>query len=305
MDRHGRRRRSLLAGPLLAVSVLLAGCSPFERVPLPVPHIAAKPKPSPSATTNPALARYYTQTLVWGDCGGGFQCATLQVPLDYTHPEGTQVGLALIRHPATNRAARLGSLVMNPGGPGGSGVDYARAAEEVVTSAVLARYDIVGFDPRGVDRSSPISCVDDQTMEPFPRAGPDPQTAAQQDQVVAIAKQFDAGCEARSGSLLPFVGTRDAAHDMDILRQALGDAKLDYLGKSYGTYLGTIYAEEFPTRVGRFVLDGALDPKLSAVQEAHDQAAGFQLALTSFLTNCAALSSCPTGPEPTARPPRL
>ena len=289
-------------GPLTVLLLVwaLAGCSLTSRIPLPLPRLGA------TAAPGDGLTRFYGQRLAWANCGGGFQCATLRVPLDYAHPQRAQIGIAVVRHPAGDAAHRLGSLILNPGGPGGSGVDYARAATDVVSAPVLATYDIVGFDPRGVARSAPVSCVDDRQMDTFVAGDPDPQTAAEQDQVVAEAKLFDAGCQARSGSLLPHVSTRDAARDMDVLRQALGDQRLNYMGKSYGTYLGAIYAELFPTRVGRMVLDGALDPSVGAQQQGRDQAAGFELELRSFLADCAKLGAgCPTGADPVAGEQRI
>lgn len=296
--RHSRSPRWAWLVGLLLVWVL-AGCSPVVRLPLLVPR--SSPAPGVSAP----LARFYHQTLAWRSCGGGFQCATLRVPLDYAHPDRRTIQIAVVRKPAGDPAHRLGSLLLNPGGPGASGIDYARAASDVVSPELLARYDIVGFDPRGVGQSTPVACLSDGQLDVFNAADPDPQTPAAQDQVVAEDRLFASQCEAHSGDLLPFLSTRDAARDMDVLRQALGDQRLDYLGKSYGTFLGATYAELFPHHVGRLVLDGAVDPRLSAVQMGRDQAAGFEVALHSFLADCARRADCPLGTDPGAAEQRL
>jgi pimeloyl-ACP methyl ester carboxylesterase len=278
--------------------LLLAGCSTNLRVPF------LSPSPKPSGVSG-ALARFYEQRLQWHDCGNGFQCATLTVPLDYAQPAGETIGIAVNRRAATDRGARLGSLLVNPGGPGVSGVDYARGASQIVSGAVRARYDIVGFDPRGVGQSAPVACLDDRQMDTFLATVPDPQTQPEQDQVVAEAKLFASQCQARSAKLLPHVSTREAARDMDVLRQALGDQRLSYLGKSYGTFLGATYADLFPSRVGRLVLDGALDPRVEATQLGRDQAAGMQLAVRSFLADCAKHADCPVGTDPAAGERRI
>ena len=197
---------------------------------------------------------------------------------------------------ASDPARRIGSLVVNPGGPGGSGVQYAQAARTVISPAVRARFDVVGFDPRGVGGSVPaVHCLTGPQMDTYLQTNDHPVTQAELATVVAQSKLFVQGCERRSGALLPYVGTRNAAHDMDVLRAALGDAKLTYLGKSYGTYLGAWYAQEFPAHVRAMVLDGAVDPGQSALTGVVVQAKGFEVALRSFTANCVRLASCPLG----------
>lgn len=280
-------RRSCLAAVVLVWA--LAACSVNVHLP-----IRAKASPRVGATPA-ALARFYGQRLAWQDCSGGFECATLTVPLDYAHPSGATIAVAVTRRPVGDRSRRVGSLIVNPGGPGGSGIGYARSAQQIVSAAVLAQYDIVGFDPRGVGQSAPVTCLDDQQLDAFVATVPDPQNQAEQDQAIGEARLLASGCEARSARLLPHVSTVEVARDMDILRQALGDQKLTYLGKSYGTFLGATYAELFPSRVGRLVLDGALDPRIDANQLGRDQAAGIELALRSFLADCVKRSDCPLG----------
>ncbi len=279
-----------LAGALAAV-LLVAGCRGGE-------HRAAappSPRPSPSASGTPAegtsLAAYYTQRLSWHTCGDGFSCTTLRVPLDYAHPRADQLRIAVIKRPASSKR-RIGSLVINPGGPGASGVAYARFADEVVSTAVRDRFDVVGFDPRGVGGSSPIRCVPGRDLDAFLAAPPAPRTAADVRVAVHAAKRLAAGCGKRAGTLLRHVGTLDAARDIDVLRAALGDAKLTYLGKSYGTYLGAKYAELFPRRIRAAVLDGALDPALSFRQLNAGQGVGFETDLQDFLRYCGSTGVC-------------
>jgi pimeloyl-ACP methyl ester carboxylesterase len=293
-------RRSPVVAAAVLVVLAISGCSTGLHFPL----VKAKANPSPSSISG-ALATYYAQRLSWRDCGGGFQCSTLRVPLDYAHPAASALGVAVIRRPATDPSQRLGSILVNPGGPGGSGVDYARAATQIASAALLARYDLVGFDPRGVGQSDPVTCLNDAQMDEFVATVPDPRTPAEEDQAVTQAKLLAGQCQARSGRLLAHVGTVDAARDMDVLRQALGDARLTYLGKSYGTFLGATYAELFPSRVGRLVLDGALDPRVDAGQLGQQQAGGIQLAFRSFLGDCAKRSDCPLGTDPVAAEQRV
>ena len=245
------------------------------------------------APTSAGLERFYAQKLAWTRCDGDFQCAKLTVPIDYADPAGTTITLALLRLRASGD--RLGSLVINPGGPGGSGVDYARAARAVISDDVRKRYDVVGFDPRGVGTSSPVKCLTDAQLDELIDADPTPDTPAEVDSTVTLFRQFAERCKAGGGELLGHVSTREAARDIDVLRAALGDRKLTYLGKSYGTFLGATYAELFPRSVGRMVLDGALDPALTSEQISLGQAKGFEQATRAFVADCALESSCPLG----------
>ena len=290
-SRAGSRRLTLAA---LLLALPLTACTAFGSAQA---ASTSTSQPGLTAGTPTDLARFYGQRLVWtsGDgCASGYQCSRLTVPLDYADPGGATIRLALVRKPATDKAHRLGSLVVNPGGPGGSGISYATSGD-VLDSALLARYDLVGFDPRGVGASDPVECLTDSQMDQFVDTPPDPDTPAQIAQVEHESQLFAQQCEARSGPLLPEVGTVDAARDMDILRAAVGDARLNYLGKSYGTLLGATYAQEFPQRVGRFVLDGAMDPDMSADQENLTQAAAFDKELHLFLDDCVKQTNSPFG----------
>ena len=253
------------------------------------------PSPSPAAPAGSPLAGYYGQHLAWSGCGDGFQCSTLQVPLDYHHPEGRRLDIAVIRLPAADPARRIGSLVINPGGPGGSGLDYARYARQSFTQNVRDRFDIVGFDPRGVGKSSPLHCVSGAQLDRYFHVDPSPDNQAEVDEVVATDKMLADGCFRDDPGLVRHMSTLEEARDMDILRAALGDAKLTYLGKSYGTYLGAKYAQQFPTHIRALVLDGALDPAMSSEESNRVQALGFETELKQFLSWCASTSSCSLG----------
>jgi pimeloyl-ACP methyl ester carboxylesterase len=242
-----------------------------------------------------SLDEYYEQELHWRDCEDGFECTTVQVPVDYAKPTTGSIGLSVVRLPAGKPDERIGSLLVNPGGPGGSGVEYARSAESIVSAGVRERYDIVGFDPRGVASSDPVDCVSDGELDEFLAIDGSPDTPAEEAQLAAASKGLATGCQQHSASLLPFVGTRDAARDMDVLRGVLGDEKLYYLGKSYGTFLGATYAEEYPTHVGRMVLDGAEDPRVPEKQFMIEQAKGFETALSAFVDDCVKRKDCPVG----------
>ncbi|MEV0586763.1 alpha/beta hydrolase [Nonomuraea sp. NPDC050310] len=229
--------------------------------------------------------------LTWHDCGDDYECTTLQVPLDHTRPYGRQLTLAVTRLPA--QGDRIGSLVLNPGGPGGSGVDYARAARAMLSTRLLDRFDIVGFDPRGVGRSTPIDCLDDAALDTFLSLDTTPDTADERTTLARASQAFATACRKRSGQLLPHLSTTAVAHDLDLLRAALGERTLTYLGKSYGTLLGAVYADLYPRRVRALVLDGGLDPTLPRLRLQHEQAEGFTTAFRAYARYCLAGRGCP------------
>ncbi len=247
-----------------------------------------------SAEVPGGLEEFYSQELSWQSCDGG-ECAQLTVPINYQEPQGGTIELALLRVPAGGQAQ--GSLVVNPGGPGGSGVDYATQAGMVVSESVRAEYDIVGFDPRGVARSAPIECFTDAQMDDYLGADPTPDTAAEEEASEELLKSFAAACEANAGALLGHVSTVEVARDMDVLRAALGEEQLDYLGASYGTFIGATYAELFPQNVGQFVLDGAVDPTMTGLEMGLGQAAGFEQATREYVASCVEAGDCPLGDD--------
>jgi pimeloyl-ACP methyl ester carboxylesterase len=241
---------------------------------------------SPTRPPSPALARFYDQNLQWSSCGDGHQCAKLTVPLDYHRPDGQTIQLALLKVPAAGPGAKVGSLVINPGGPGEPGTSYAAQGGQAFGRPLLDHFDIVGFDPRGTGGSDPVVCLSDSQLNTYLGGDPDPSTPAQVRTFRQSQQAFAHGCAQRSGALASHISTVESARDMDILRAALGEPQLNYLGASYGTKLGATYAQLFPSRVGRFVLDGAIDPRLGTRAETLQQAAGFQRALDSYAANC-------------------
>jgi pimeloyl-ACP methyl ester carboxylesterase len=217
--------------------------------------------PSRAETATPAGSK--VPSLQWTDCGDGFQCAEAKVPVDYDDPQDQMISIALIRLPATDRANRIGSLFFNPGGPGTSGVDIARlAAPAFQATGVGTRFDFVGFDPRGVARSSPIRCFDSEADRDSFLAGTPTFPVGEQQHVDFFAKlaEFGKMCRRHNASIMKHMSTANVARDLDLLRQAVGDAGLTYYGVSYGSYLGNTYANMFPHRVRAIAIDGILDP---------------------------------------------
>ena len=260
-------------------------------------HQAQQPAP-----TTPASGQ---SQIHWVKCGGaagpkGYQCATVMVPRDPKNPALGEIPMAIDRRPASGK--KIGSLLTNPGGPGVSGVDSLPTLVQQMPSSLLSRFDIVGFDPPGVARTAPIECLDDVQLAQYFDADPAPNTPAGFAHLVSEARTLAAGCESSSKAELPYVSTVDAAMDMDVLRQALGDSKLDYLGFSYGTLLGATYAGLYPARIRAMVLDGDLDPAIPAIAQADQQSASLQAQLEQMFTACTSSRSCPwtPGPDPEA-----
>lgn len=286
----GGRRVIALAASAVLVATLATGCSEIaDRLP-------GRTSPTPTALEVPSeqrdLARFYEQRLDWVSCGQ-WECAELTVPVDYADPDGETIDLSLLKVPSRSARNRIGSLVVNPGGPGGSGVDYANSADVIVGEEVRRRFDIVGFDPRGVARSAPIDCLSDPELDEFISLSV--AAAEQEEESVAADEEFVQGCSANVGTLLGHVSTMEVAKDLDVLRSTLGEERLHYLGKSYGSYLGAVYAEQFPAYVGRFVLDGALPPDLGANELGTGQAVGFERAMWAWAQDCVDEGSCPLG----------
>jgi pimeloyl-ACP methyl ester carboxylesterase len=296
---HRRSRTTRIGvGLLAAVGLLVPGCSSEGASGMArsaaegTVALAALPKAVPAA-----LSPYYGQKLKWRDCGTpGFQCATLRAPLDYATPSAGDVRLAVARKKATGPGERIGSLLVNPGGPGGSAVGYLQAYAGVGYPAdVRARYDMVAVDPRGVARSEPVKCLDGREMDTYTQTDVTPDDEKETDTLVGAYRTFAEGCGADAPGLLRHMSTVEAARDMDILRAVLGDRKLNFVGASYGTFLGATYAGLFPDRAGRLVLDGAMDPSLPARRLNLEQTAGFETAFQSFAKDCVRRSHCPLG----------
>jgi pimeloyl-ACP methyl ester carboxylesterase len=295
------KTRSAAAGmsALLAVSLTVAGCGLASRAQDAPSRGAAGggattvvPTPGQTASSStPApvpkgLEKFYDQRPAWQPCRQQ-ECATIEVPLDYDQPAGKTIELRLRRAQTRDQSNKIGTLFINPGGPGGSGLEYVEAASLVLGAPLLRRFDVIGWDPRGVGESTPVRCVDTAQMDALVAADGSPDDEAEIAALDKVAKQFANGCQARSGELLPHVSTKDAARDIDVMRGIVGDPQLYYLGKSYGTYLGATYAELFPKNVGRMVLDGAVDPARPTEQINMAQAKGFDVALDAFAEDCA------------------
>jgi pimeloyl-ACP methyl ester carboxylesterase len=304
--KRGLRRYALVLTALVAVAAPTVACDSAGSS-----GTVVTPSASPPAAE---LQKFYGQKLAWKGCAefalsdedrtsfanAKFDCSYLEVPLDYAQPTGKTAQIAVLRQKATNQGQRIGSLLINPGGPGASGIEAATGVAKELTPAIAARFDLVGFDPRGVGSSKPpIQCFtpkerDADRLEVITDNSP-AGVALQESR----SKDYAQKCEQRSSKeLLANAGTRDVVKDIDILRAALGDQKLTYLGYSYGTRIGYSYAEAFPANVRALILDGALDPDQSLIERSVAQAAGFQKAFDGFVASCVKTADCPLGTDP-------
>jgi pimeloyl-ACP methyl ester carboxylesterase len=254
-----------------------------------------------AASAEPALASAVTgraatpQALAWQACDGQFRCSKLAVPIDYAHPAAGTLELAVVELPSTSLHP-AGDVVLNPGGPGASGVTFLEQGATVFPSSLRSVFNLISFDPRGIAASDPVECGSSSVIESFIAQNPQPTTKAQISAAVGQAKSFVAHCEAATtAALLDHVGTNETVDDIEQLRIALGDEKLNYLGFSYGTYLGERYAQRYPTHIRAMVLDGVIDPTLGvkAVDEA--QVEGLERNLHAFFSWCAGNHACAAG----------
>ena len=274
---------------LTAAALLLSACATA-----PTAKIVATSSPYTEGVAAD-LMPFYSQTLQWTACQSGFQCASASAPLDWSQPGGQKISLALIRHVAPAKS-RVGSVFVNPGGPGASGVNFVRdSLDYAVGKNVQATFDVIGFDPRGIGQSSAVKCYDAAGMDeylyglPVSKRGTDANLAERLKDATAFAKT----CQANTGALLGHVDSISTARDLDMLRALVGEKKLTYIGYSYGTFIGAMYAQTFPTHVGHLVLDGAMDPTQGSSSSMVSQAVGFEMALTNYLTWCFAQGDCP------------
>jgi pimeloyl-ACP methyl ester carboxylesterase len=297
VNRAARRRRAGAAVAALAVGSILAGCSVSipgrggsSPVPTP-PRAATSAPPSGDPAQQPAFAGFYGQKPAWTGCGGGYECTKVTVPVDWAQPAGATIQLALIRVRATG--TRIGSLFVNPGGPGVSGVDWLRQAAQAYGTALRSAFDLVSWDPRGIGASDPIECLPNSALDGFNALDSTPDTPAEQTALVTANRDFATGCTQLTGPILGHVDTLSTVKDMDVMRAAVGDRTLSYFGASYGTFLGAWYAQTFPWRVGRLVLDGAVDPSVDAKGYAEGQTVGFARGLQAYVENCLTQQGCP------------
>jgi pimeloyl-ACP methyl ester carboxylesterase len=294
---------SSLLGLALAATLALSGCTSFSD------SVAGNATSSPTATSAEAAPIEWTncseqiQPLIADQPGSdrnlSFECGRTEVPISYAEPAGATLPLFLVRVVMAGQTNRIGSLVLNPGGPGASGADAAIGLALTMPTEVLSRFDIVGFDPRGVGLSTPVECISDDMKTRLVAAEPRPTTDAQLDDAFALTKEIADGCAKEYGDALGTFNTVDTARDMEQLRQSLGDEKLTYLGYSYGTTLGSTYAELFPDKTRALVLDAAVDPNTDPKTDAEASAKAFEAGFDAFAANCVGLiAGCPIGQNP-------
>lgn len=283
---------------LAAVALITSGCTQRSGE----ARMESDPRPATSGgSAAPATS------LDWAPCRGkltsqaGLQCATLAVPIDPSTPDGPTLDLALARKKSTGSAdERIGSLVMNPGGPGGSGLEFLANASMAFPSSLTDRFDLVSFDPRGVGESDPVRCLDDDQKDEQLEGDLSPDDDAERAHSEAQQAELRKGCETRNPDLVTHMSTADVAADMDRIRAAVGDEKLNYLGYSYGTAIGATYAAKFPGNIRAMVLDGSVSPSASVADQAMVQATGFERTLGNFVTTCDADKSCALAPDTAA-----
>ena len=279
---------------LVAASVVLSGCLSAM-----IPDASPRPSSSKAADTDGVaenLLPYYEQTLDWTACNDTFDCTTVTAPLDWADPTKGDLELSVIRSRAEGTTEPIGSLLTNPGGPGASGVALIRdSVSFAVSDPVRQQFDVIGFDPRGVGESTAVACYDAADMDAYLYDIPENPwgTDAWTDELLEAHKAFGEACDENSDGILPYITTDNAARDMDLLRAVLGDTQLNYLGYSYGTFLGATYAKLFPEKVGRLVLDGAVDPSISGLDVGITQGVGFESALRAYMADCLTDDECP------------
>lgn len=282
-----------LLAAVAMVSLLLTACLPERDQVSPEDGALtpSAPADSTAAPVPPGDSRVYDQEISWERCDD-LECATVQVPLDWSNPDGPTIGIAVNRQVALDADARLGSMLINPGGPGASGLDFAEYFVVSAGERLLDAYDVIGFDPRGVGASAPVNCGEGEAIDAYYIPDAVVQSQADIDAARATFEAFTDNCRELTGPMLENVDTVSAARDMDVIRAVLGDDVLNYMGFSYGTELGATYAELYPLNVGRMTLDGAVDFLLEDEEFSIDQAKGFELALTNFVEWCHGQDDC-------------
>ncbi|WP_404289231.1 alpha/beta hydrolase [Glutamicibacter arilaitensis] len=274
-----------------AVSLALVSCAGSDSSDTNPAPSTSKSQPDAAPENLGELAAYYDQDVMWEPCGTTVECATIQVPLDYAEPGEESIDLALNRR-VSEGAKR--NLLVNPGGPGGSGLGMVTDTVPAIFSEDLQReFNAVGFDPRGVGESSPVECQTDEQIDQSRQQNLRAWVPDDQEEIIKQSKEYAKECAQNTGDLLGHVDTVSTAKDLDIIRAVLGVEKLDYLGFSYGTFLGATYAELFPQRVGHFVLDGAMDPAVSSAEVNQAQAVGFEREIDAWLQSCLESEECP------------
>jgi len=286
-------RRRLLAA--VATTSLLAACA--REAPEAARPSSTTAEPSTSASTEPPSTTTTTTVVLpppvpvaWERCGGGFDCGSVTVPVDYADPSGPTVDVALVRRPAGDPARRIGSLLVNPGGPGASGVQRVRRGF-TLSPDVAARFDIIGFDPRGVGDSAPITCG--SSVAAFRATDLDPDTLDERAALAAAAQAVADECAATEGERLAHLGTWEVARDVEVIRRALGEPQLSFVGLSYGTLIGLLWAEAYPQSVRALVLDGVVDPATGGEVVSREQLEAIDAVFAAMDASCAADPACP------------
>ncbi|MFJ3472663.1 alpha/beta hydrolase [Microbacterium maritypicum] len=286
-----RRAAAIIAG-LAAASVALSGCL-YAMIPEQSSRPATSSEPDTEGVAEDLLP-FYSQDLTWTECGVGFDCTDVTAPLDWEDPGKGEITLSVVRHRA--EGTPVGSLLTNPGGPGASGVDLIlNSLDFAVGADLIENFDVIGFDPRGVGDSTAVKCYDAPQMDDYLYGIPSAArgTAEWETELLDSHKAFAEACDANSNGILPYITTVNAARDMDLIRAVLGDKQLNYLGYSYGTFLGATYAKLYPEKAGRLVLDGAIDPAVPGLEVGATQALGFESALRAYMQDCLDSGECP------------
>lgn len=287
--------RTTATAGLLVVAALGSACASEARSPdaaaPPSIEVAAPTSTStaPSTTTTTTIVLPEPAPLEWAPCGGGFDCATLTVPVDYLDLDGPTLDLALTRRPASDPGQRIGSLIVNPGGPGASGVRRVQRGFRV-SDEVAARFDIVGFDPRGIGESTPITCG--SAVAAFRATDLDPDSPEEEAAMVAAAEAVADECTATEGDRLPHLGTVNVARDVEVIRRALGEDRVTFVGLSYGTLIAQLWADAHPGSVRAMVLDGVVDPASRGLGGSSAQADAVDAVTTAIDEACADDPEC-------------
>jgi pimeloyl-ACP methyl ester carboxylesterase len=292
--------RARSVGPvavLLLIALLASSCSPGGDE-------LSRSRQSPERGAVDAGGATGGGDLSWATCTeepasvAQLQCATLTVPMDHSDPDGEEIELALARSRSTGSPdERLGSVVFNPGGPGGSGIEFLASALAGMPAELAGRFDLVSFDPRGVGDSTPVRCLDDETKDEHLEGDLSPDTDADVQEAVEQQREFIESCQESAPRMVRHMSTADVAADLDLIREALGDEQLNYVGMSYGTLIGAVYATLFPDNVRAMVLDGAVSPVASVEERLRAQRRSFQDALASFVEHCDSDPDCALGPD--------
>lgn len=299
-DEETPRRRGPRAVIVTVAILVVAALAVYGILPLFIgSRDATDPEPGPlPAVPAGTVEAFGAQEPEWWDCADGKQCADVHAPVDWADPAGDRITLRLVKQPAAG-GDPIGTLFVNPGGPGASGAGFvAGGVDGSVTQEVQAAYDIVGWDPRGVGASTPVDCLDDADMDAY-LFGEDETEDLEpgSDEWIASAvensTEFGDACAAETGPLLAHVSTDETVQDLDMLRAIVGADTLDYIGYSYGTLIGARYADAYPERVGRLVLDGAMDPETSEFDVVREQTRGFEEALRTYVADCLERDGCP------------